>query len=62
MKLEEARQHIDSKVVYTSPGSGKKETGAITKVNNTYVFVKFGHDWQVKATHASDLELLEGEE
>jgi hypothetical protein len=40
MTLDEARNAIGKKVIYT-PSWGFKEQGIITSVNETYVFVKF---------------------
>lgn len=57
MDLEEARDNLGRIVVYRPPG-GRKEYGAITGVNDQWVFVKYVGSRQVKATPAEHLTLL----
>ena len=60
MTLEKAKENIGRKVIYV-PYEGcpnrLKESGTIARVNDSYVFVRYGADYGVKATSARDLEL-----
>jgi hypothetical protein len=57
MTLDEAREHVGSKVLYT-PSSDVVEEGVITEVRGEYVFVRYGGDYGSKATRPEDLRLL----
>lgn len=61
MTMEEAKQRIGRKVIYT-PFSGCKpkdrEEGVITSVNSVTVFVRYGADINSKGTNARDIELM----
>lgn len=59
MQAKDFEQHIGKKVTYNN--SGFVETGVITSVNNTYVFVRYGSDEYSKATHPDLLELYSSE-
>lgn len=60
MTLEECRNNIGRKVVYT-PFEGCDtsllEYGVIVSANLTYVFVRYGSDINAKATKPEDLTL-----
>ena len=59
MLLEQAK--IGRKVIYTPKGNyeGKKlEEGVITSVNSKYVFVRYGNEYQSKATDPEDLRYV----
>jgi hypothetical protein len=56
MTLEEAKRSIGKHVTY-QPRSGRAEQGVITSVNRAYVFVRYDHGQQTKATRAEDLTL-----
>jgi hypothetical protein len=60
MTLEEARQNVGSKVMYT-PFQGCKpsiiEYGIITGVNQKFVFVRYGNENISKATNSAKLKL-----
>ena len=55
MTLQEARDNIGAWVVYEPYQGCEKETGIITSVNDTYVFVKYGNDLHSKATRPENL-------
>lgn len=61
MKLEEAKNGVGRKVVYT-PFEGCDpsllEEGVITSVNDRYVFVRYGSDKNSKPTSPYDLKFL----
>lgn len=57
MTLNEARELIGHKVVYSDQYIKKNEYGTITYVNDVYVFVKFGNELQSKAVYPKNLSL-----
>lgn len=57
MTLEEARNHIRAGVVY-DPGHGQLEDGTIVRVNQQFVFIRYGNN--VRATSPEKLTLLSG--
>lgn len=59
MTLDEARRNIGRGVVYR-PAHGPAEDGVITRVNDRYVFVRYGADRGSKATDPWALEFLSG--
>lgn len=56
MTLDEAREHVGSKVVYRT-SYGRTEEGVITSVMKTFVFVRYGSDSGSKATQPESLTL-----
>jgi hypothetical protein len=59
MTLDEAREHIGDAVVYDPGYSGAKQDGTITGVNNSGVFVRYGHnDSSIQLTPPGTLTLL----
>ena len=56
MTLEQAAKAIGRKVVYR-PTVGKPESGVITSVNDTFVFVRYDRYVTSAATRPEDLEL-----
>lgn len=60
MTLKEARNNIGKWVVYEPFANcpiGMKETGIITSVNDTYVFVKYKNELHSKATRPEQLKV-----
>lgn len=62
MSLDEARAlmadpHANRNVQY-QPSEGKVEFGTIVSVGYQYVFVRYGDDWQAKATAPEQLTLV----
>lgn len=58
ISMDKARQHIGDAVVYDD-GHGTRQDGTIFSVNESYVFVRYGHnDSSIRATNADDLTLL----
>jgi hypothetical protein len=60
MTLQEAKDNIGKKVIYTPfEGCDSKDLkyGVITSVNSKYVFVRYGSDINSKATGADYIEL-----
>lgn len=60
MTLDEARDHIGAGVIYEPYPGAPKEDGAITSVNDTFVFVRYVGDRASKATAPELLTLLRG--
>jgi hypothetical protein len=58
VKLAEAAEAIDRKVVWCPRLGSPKEEGVITSVNSTFVFVRYGSDQHSKATRPQELELV----
>jgi hypothetical protein len=60
MTLQEAKENIGRKVIYT-PFEGctvaEIEVGVITGVNSRFAMVRYGSDNWSKATHPNDLDL-----
>ena len=50
MTLDEAREHIGSRVVYQPGGGQPCEEGVITSVSDFYIFVRYGAGSGPKAT------------
>ena len=59
MTLDEARDHIGAKVLYSSV-PGECEVGVIVTVGATYVHVCYGRDRNAKATRPELLTLMRG--
>lgn len=59
MTLEEARDHIGGKVLY-STHPGEADTGVIITVAEPYVFVRYGGSQQSQATRPENLTLMRG--
>lgn len=59
MTLAQARELVGRTVLYRWGRSNN--TGVITSVNDTYVFVRYGSSQQGIATRPQDLELHEGQ-
>lgn len=57
MTLDEARNNIGELVSY-EPYGGTWEHGVITDVNDYFVFVRYGRDYNAKATNPAKLKLL----
>ncbi len=55
MTLQQAKAGIGRGVVYR-PMVGSPESGVITSVNETFVFVRYGSNKQSAATRPEDLE------
>jgi hypothetical protein len=55
MELHEAE--VDRKVIYY-PVGGLTEEGIIISKNSIYVFVRYGNDFNSKATHPRYLEYI----
>ena len=58
ISLDEAKQRIGDRVIYTPRGQPKlTEEGTISKVNDAgVIFVHYGDDRYSKATYPQDLE------
>lgn len=59
MTLEEARNHVGDKVLYSS-APGECEVGTIVTVGRTYIHVRYGLDQGAKATRPELLTLMRG--
>lgn len=59
MTLDQARDHIGSKVIYKD--RGQVEEGVITSVNDVFVFVRYGSQTTSAATRPGMLRLLAGD-
>ena len=57
MTIEEAHAHIGDGVVY-APAHGEREEGTITRVNDRFVFVRYGSRRTSAATDPAALFLL----
>lgn len=58
MTLAECREHVGDKVLYHVIGTDAVETGVVTEVRGSLVFVRYGGDSGAKATRPDDLTLM----
>jgi hypothetical protein len=58
--LDEAREHVREKVVY-STHPGEMLAGVIWSVNDRYVFVEYARGRPIQATYPENLTLMRGD-
>jgi hypothetical protein len=58
VNLDQAREHVGSRVVYRPDPAIPAEEGVITSVTDRWVFVRYGADIGAKATGPENLDLV----